>query len=121
MSDPCPCGVTLPADRTRARGARPTDSGCRTAPGSAGIASTRSSTRCTPPCARSQIDQAADYSVTLRCVLTDDPGARSAVEGVVEELRHKLGHAVPVRPEFVAAIPHEGGKIRYIRTAVVDA
>ena len=41
--------------------------------------------------------------------------------GVVEDLRHKLGHAVPVRHEFVPAIPHEGGKIRYIRTAVVDA
>jgi phenylacetate-CoA ligase len=120
ISRPCPCGVTLPRI-ARVEG-RQTD-GLRLPDGTwvAGVGLYQIFNTVHAAVREAQIDQAADYSVTLRCVLTDDPGARSAVEGVVEDLRHKLGHAVPVRPEFVPAIPHEGGKIRYIRTAVVDA
>ena len=66
-----------------------------------------------------QVEQLADYSVVIRCVRGSDPHADRTVAEVVEALAAKLGHAVQVRPEFVDEIPHDGGKIRLVRSAVV--
>ena len=44
---------------------------------------------------------------------------RAAIETAVEAFRDRLGRTVPVQWELVDQIPHQGGKIRYIRSAVV--
>ncbi|HYY09724.1 MAG TPA: hypothetical protein VE781_02235 [Kineosporiaceae bacterium] len=120
LPDPCRCGVTLPR-MARVEGRR-TD-GLRLPDGTwvAGIGLYQIFNTVHGSVRQAQIDQAADHSVTVRCVLTDDPDAERAVQGVVEDLRGKLRHAVPVRFERVDSIPHDGGKIRYIRSAVPDA
>ena len=117
QTEPCPCGISLPRiDHVSGR----TTDGLRLPDGTwvdgAGLYQIFS----TVPTAVSQyqLDQRADYSVVVRCVRGTDPGAERTVEQIVEVLRAKLDHAVRVDSEFVDHIPHEGGKIRYVRSAV---
>ncbi|GHD38533.1 phenylacetate--CoA ligase family protein [Mycetocola manganoxydans] len=66
-----------------------------------------------------QVHQQADYSIVLRCILGSSPRAEEEVDSVVRELRDVVGDAVPVRLELVETIPHDGGKIRYIKSDVI--
>lgn len=63
-----------------------------------------------------QVHQQKDYSITLRCI----PGAsatwQAEVDDVVTQLREIVRDTVPVRLEVVDEIPHDGGKIRYIKS-----
>jgi phenylacetate-CoA ligase len=120
IPDPCPCGVTLPRI-ARVQG-RQSD-GLRLPDGTwvAGEGLYQVFNSVQWAVRQAQFDQAADYSVTLRCVLTDHPDAAGALEPAVEDLRGRLRHGVAVRLEVVPAIPSDGGKIRFIRSAVPDS
>lgn len=62
------------------------------------------------------IQQAADYSVVLRCVPADDPGFPDALETAARRLRAATRGEVPVEVRVVEEIPHVGGKMRFIRS-----
>lgn len=61
-----------------------------------------------------QVHQRADYSITVRVVIGDDPDAERHVEEAVEPLRHRVAGEVPVTIEFVDALPYSGAKTKYI-------
>ncbi|MFT3886693.1 MAG: hypothetical protein QM713_00810 [Arachnia sp.] len=61
-----------------------------------------------------QIHQLSDYSITIRVVEGDDPRAREHIEAVVEELRNRIEHEVPVRIDYRDSLPYTGGKIKYV-------
>ncbi|WP_313544430.1 phenylacetate--CoA ligase family protein [Leifsonia aquatica] len=65
-----------------------------------------------------QVHQLSDYSIVVRCVPAPDEHAVSAIEHSVDRIRDIVRGAVPVRLELVTSIPHDGGKIRYIRSDV---
>lgn len=65
-----------------------------------------------------QVHQQADYSITLRCIPGASEHALDEIDAVVKELDGIVNHAVPVRLELVETIPHDGGKIRYIKSDV---
>lgn len=61
-----------------------------------------------------QIHQHADKSVTMKVVLNKDyADAEKEVKIVADGMRGQLGN-VPLNVEYVDAIPHDRGKIRYI-------
>lgn len=66
-----------------------------------------------------QVHQQTDYSITLRCIPGTSATSRAEMDGVVHQLREIVEDAVPVRLEIVDEIPHDGGKIRYIKSDVV--
>jgi phenylacetate-CoA ligase len=68
-----------------------------------------------------QVYQAADYSLTLRCVRGSDPNADAIMRDVAERLRATVQHEVPVRLEVVDAIRHDRGKQRIIVSEVSGA
>lgn len=61
-----------------------------------------------------QIHQLADYSVTIRVVQGDTADAHTHIENAVSTLRQRIQHEVPVRLEYVDALPYTGGKTKYI-------
>lgn len=65
-----------------------------------------------------QVHQQADYSIVLRCIPGASPHAREEMEAVASELRSIVRDEVPVTLELVDEIPHDGGKIRYIKSDV---
>lgn len=65
-----------------------------------------------------EIVQAADYSVTLRCIPSDNPDALEGIAIAAENLRDRLGGAIPVTVLHVDHIPQVGGKMRFIRSEV---
>ena len=66
-----------------------------------------------------EIVQAADHSVTLRCIPADDRQASDAgIRRAEELLRVATRGLVPVTVERVASIPQVGGKMRFIRSEV---
>ncbi|MGN7797581.1 phenylacetate--CoA ligase family protein [Leifsonia sp. 22587] len=65
-----------------------------------------------------QVHQLSDYSIVVRCVPAPDEYAVSAIEHSVDRIRDIVQGTVPVRLELVTSIPHDGGKIRYIRSDV---
>ena len=46
------------------------------------------------------------------------PRSASEIDDVVQQLRAIVQDAVPVRLEVVDEIPHDGGKIRYIKSDI---
>lgn len=66
-----------------------------------------------------QVHQQADYSITLRCIPGASSTSQAEMDAVVRQLREIVEDAVPVRLEIVDEIPHDGGKIRYIKSDVV--
>jgi phenylacetate-CoA ligase len=117
IAEACPCGVTLP--RITAVAGRLTDAlrlpSGRVVPGE-GMAQAFSKT----PHAvlQFQIHQLADYSVTVRCVPSSDPTAMVAINKAVDNVRFIVDNTVPVRLEILDNIPHDGGKIRFIKCDV---
>ncbi|GAA1487157.1 phenylacetate--CoA ligase family protein [Brachybacterium fresconis] len=61
-----------------------------------------------------QVHQQADYSLTVRVVEGEEPGARRHIETAVSELRERIRDEVPVRIEYVESLPYTGGKTKYI-------
>lgn len=61
-----------------------------------------------------QIWQAADYSLTLRCVRGRDPNADALIQLGVERLRTAVRGEVSVRLELIDAIEHDRGKQRIV-------
>ncbi len=113
----CACGVTLP--RIGAVAGRVTEAAHL--PGGEVIAGdflTEIFVKSPQAVRQFQIHQQADYSIVLRCILGSSPDSRSAVDEVVQELRNIVNDSVPVRLELVDSIPHDGGKIRYIKSDV---
>lgn len=66
-----------------------------------------------------EIVQAADASVTLRCIPGED--AEVGIARAVGRLREALRDQVPVRLELVDGIEQVGGKMRFIRSALREA
>jgi phenylacetate-CoA ligase len=109
----CPCGITLP--RICPVAGRVTDNfrlpDGRIVPGEP-LAQTFSRT---PDAVRQfQIHQLADYSIVVRCVPNDTPGARAAIDQAMARFRDIFASEVPIRLELLETIPHDGGKIRFI-------
>lgn len=116
LSGECPCGVSLPR-------IAPPDG--RTAdmillPDGTVIAGGLMTLFSTEPDAVSlfQLHQHADFSITVRVVLTDAPGAREAVDRAVDSLRKRLQGKVPVRVEEVTNLPFTRGKIQYVTSEI---
>lgn len=65
-----------------------------------------------------QVHQQADYSIILRCIPGASASAREEIDTVANELRSIVKNTVPVTLELVDTIPHDGGKIRYIKSDV---
>lgn len=65
-----------------------------------------------------EIVQAADYSVTLRCIPGAGPDAQAGIQEGYRKLRQMLRDLVPVTLEEVEHIPQVGGKMRFIRSEV---
>ena len=65
-----------------------------------------------------QVHHLAHCSIILRCIPNDLSDSRSQIDGVVQQLRDIVGGSVPVRLELVTEIPHDAGKIRYIKSDV---
>ena len=61
-----------------------------------------------------QVHQLADYSITVKVVLSDTAGAQTAAERAVGVLRERIKNAVPVRLEIVNQLPYTGAKTKYI-------
>jgi phenylacetate-CoA ligase len=65
-----------------------------------------------------QVHQRSDYSVELRCVPGTAADSQETIARVVGDLERIVRHQVPVRLQVVDSIPHDGGKIRYIKTDI---
>jgi phenylacetate-CoA ligase len=61
-----------------------------------------------------QIWQAADYSLTLRCVRGRNRGADALIQLGLERLRTAVRGEVPVRLQLIDAIEHDRGKQRIV-------
>ena len=111
---PCPCGRGL--DRIRAVQGRLTDvirlpGGRRIPGGLTGLFNER------PDAVdQFQIHQHPDLAITLRCVPGAVADARAVIERAASTLARLAEGTVPVTVELVAAIPHEGGKVRVVRS-----
>lgn len=66
-----------------------------------------------------QVHQHQDYSITLRCIPGASASWRTEVDAVATQLREIVRDTVPIRLEIVEEIPHDGGKIRYIKSDLV--
>lgn len=117
MDGVCACGIALP--RIQSIGGRITEA-ARLPDGQviAGDFLTEIFVKEPDAVKQFQVHQQADYSIVLRCIPTTAPDARESIERVTQELREIVRNAVPVRLELVDSIPHDGGKIRYIRSDV---
>jgi phenylacetate-CoA ligase len=119
LTEPCPCGMSLPTmspvdgrevDVIRAPDGRVVPGGLSTVfsgwPGRVD---------------HFQIEQHADYRITVRCVPTVSPEhATPAAEAVAHDIGAMLGHSVAVTVEFVSVIGHEGGKAKLVVSHVQD-
>jgi phenylacetate-CoA ligase len=65
-----------------------------------------------------QLQQRADFSMTLRCVPGKGPRAREFMEGARRQLQIRAGVAVPVTLELAEQIPHDRGKTRFITSDI---
>ncbi|MCL3839195.1 phenylacetate--CoA ligase family protein [Aeromicrobium duanguangcaii] len=68
--------------------------------------------------ARFEIDQAADYSIVLRCIPGQGPDTERGIAHAESILRGATKGLVPVEVERVDHIDQVGGKMRFIRSAV---
>ncbi|MBC9227708.1 phenylacetate--CoA ligase family protein [Aeromicrobium sp. zg-636] len=68
--------------------------------------------------ARFEIEQAADYAITLRCIPGSGPDADRGIAHAESILRRATKDLVPVTVERVDHIDQVGGKMRFIRSAV---
>lgn len=117
---PCSCGVTLPRfDRIAGRA---TD-GIHLPDGTwvPGIGLYQLFNDFPGAVRQFQVDQRADYSVVLRCVAGPSPETERSVRAATRLLERLLHRKVPVSWEVVPVIPDVGGKVQYVRTAVVPA
>lgn len=63
-----------------------------------------------------EIVQAADYAVTLRCIVGGIPDAMTGIRAAEAKLASATRGLVPVSLELVDDIPQVGGKMRFIRS-----
>lgn len=117
IDGPCACGVTLPRI---ANVAGRVSEALHLPDGRvvAGEGLTQLFSKAVEEVRQFQVHQLADYSIVVRCVPSPSEEAVPAIEASVERVRDIVRGAVPVRLELVASIPHDGGKIRYIRSDV---
>lgn len=66
-----------------------------------------------------QLHQAADFSIRLLIVPSEQETARDDIERIVEGLRARLDHEVPVEIEYVTELPSARGKLQYIFSEAV--
>ena len=120
MSEKCSCGVTFP--RIRPVSGRTSDvlhlpNGQSVA--GEGLAQIFSST---PDAVRQfQIRQAADYSITIKCVMGSSPDATRDIQSALIRFREIVHDSVSVQLDLVDSIPHDGGKTRYLVSEVSRA
>lgn len=119
MSGVCRCGMTLP--RIQSVSGRLTEAAYLPS-GRVVIGEALAQVFSTVPEAvrQFQIHQLADYSITVLCIPGAAPDARKIIDHVIVQLREIVDDAVPVRLQIVESIPHDGGKIRYIRSDVTQ-
>lgn len=63
-----------------------------------------------------QIHQHPDLTITLRCVPGAADDAREVIDRAAGTLLRLADGSVPVTVELVSAIPHDGGKVRVVRS-----
>lgn len=111
---PCPCGVTLP--RISPIQGRTVE--VLRLPGGQSLSAGLSQLFSFAPTAvqQFQIHQRADHSIELRVVRGSAPDADRLIEQAADRFRTMVRGSVPVRVAKVDAIPHIGGKVRYVTT-----
>ncbi|WP_159096384.1 hypothetical protein [Miniimonas sp. S16] len=65
-----------------------------------------------------QVRQDRDYAVRVLVVEGDDVDARGHIEEAVAGFRRQLHEKVPVRVEYVDALPSTNGKLQYVISEV---
>jgi len=120
IAGPCACGVTLP--RIAPVAGRVTEA-LRMPDGQLVAAEGLTQTFSIEPesVRQFQIHQRADYSVFIRVVVGRQSDALAAIERAISRFRLLLGDKVPITWEIVDSIPHDGGKVRYIKSDVTAA
>lgn len=111
----CSCGITLPRiDHVAGR----VSEVVRLPDGQVvpGESLTQTFSRAVEAVRQFQVHQHEDFSITVRCVPAPGGDRTADLEAAVARVREVVMDKVPVRLELVDAIPHEGGKIRYIRS-----
>lgn len=68
-----------------------------------------------------QIHQERDYSIVIRCLLTEHPDAVAVAQSRLTGLRANVGSEAVVRLEIVEAIAPKGGKFRFITSDVIGS
>lgn len=64
-----------------------------------------------------EIEQAADYAITLRCIPSPRANSDAGIADATGKLREATRGMVPITVERVGTIPQVGGKMRFIRSA----
>lgn len=115
LSGACACGVTLP--RIASVQGRVSDA-LRMPDGQviAGEGLTQICSRYPDAVRQFQIVQHEDFSITVKFVLGEEADAPSRLPLIIGHLTDIVRGKVPVVPEIVDEIPHDGGKVRYIRS-----
>lgn len=112
------CRCRLPYPRIRSIGGRVSDS--VVLPGGdviAGESLAQAFSRVAEAVRQFQVHQLPDHSISVKVIPTGSPDDPRIAEAV-DRLRSVVHGAVPVRLEFVDGIPHDGGKVRFIRSDV---
>lgn len=116
MSEPCACG--LPYGRIKSVGGRVTDA--IVLPGGeviAGEALAQTFSRVAEAVRQFQVHQLADRAIVVKVIPAGDPDDERIAQAVAA-VRRVVRDSVPVALEIVDSIPHDGGKIRYVRSDV---
>ncbi|WP_186759076.1 phenylacetate--CoA ligase family protein [Arthrobacter alpinus] len=118
MQGVCPCGVNLP--RISAISGRVSDA--LHLPGGeviAGEALTQTFRNAPSAVRQFQVHQQSDFSIVVRCVPGSADDAKSLIHLAVDEIRTIVMNKVLVSLEIVDNIPHDGGKVRFIKSDVL--
>lgn len=112
LPEPCPCGLSLPLmsyPEGRVTDVLRLPSGEALNHGLLGMFADH------PESVRLfQIHQKIDHSIDVNVVLGPAENGAVHVEDAVQKLRRRIDHKVPVRINFVEAMPYTGGKVKYV-------
>lgn len=64
------------------------------------------------------IHQHEDFKITVTVIVGHASDARAGIDRAIDRFREIVGNKVPVTLQLAESIPHDGGKIRYIRSDV---